>query len=152
MLATQPNIAESGDYCEALVGSAADSRPFRVVVFGLDLDWPHLKRLRDVYLVCRGLASHFIKTHHPRPERQPNPNGDTVLTWSELYVINRSLYNAGRVVAWLPPPVPPPCSSFLAICPPRAPWYISEPCGSQGPLTLSFRLGLWNSAVISWRL
>ena len=54
---------------------AADSRPFRVVAFGLDRDWPHLKRLRDVYLVCRGLASHFIKTPS-HPEREPNPNGD----------------------------------------------------------------------------
>ena len=68
---------------------AADSRPVRVVGFGLDLDWPHPKRLRDVYLVCRGLASHFINTHRLLPERQPDPNGD-FLSWSELYVINRS--------------------------------------------------------------
>jgi len=97
-------------------------------------------------------ASPHTLSNHQSLSREATESkwGLSVLTWSELYTINRSfIYNAGCCLT--SSPLSPSCSSFLVIRPPQAQWYISERCGSQGPLTLSFRLGLWNSAVISWR-
>ena len=68
--------------------------PGRVVVFGLDRDWPIQKRLHDVYLVCRGLVSLGLILYQNAPSSSRGTigpkRGHEILTWAELYVINRS--------------------------------------------------------------